>query len=341
MLDFEIPVGYSNPSSEPAGGKENIAIVWFRHDLRTHDHLPLIEASKSARHVLPVFIFDPKDSLLMPSTYRGDFPVPEEDTAYMQYVSAAVQSLRDTLRSKYQSDLLVRYGSSVTILTEIASKLGASSIYYHLSTCASHREIESQVVKSLQRKAKIEIFKSYSGSTVYSPTDLPCSLETFPDNCDEFQTLVKNVQVPKPVDAPSSLPSVPTRQMELTGVEMEDVQFDKQHEKIQASEWIAMQKLEAFISGSTSSLASSTQIQGRRYDTFYGRFNQDVLAGCISVRLIYHSIIHKMDKFSLKRYCAENDLILRDFYCFQELRDADRCSDKQAVVPVRAMSAAL
>ena len=44
---------------EEEGGGEKRALVWFRKGLRLHDNPALVEASKSATALYPVFILDP------------------------------------------------------------------------------------------------------------------------------------------------------------------------------------------------------------------------------------------------------------------------------------------
>lgn len=43
----------------PGGRKP--ALVWFRNDLRLHDHEPLAAACQGATSVLPVYVFDPRE----------------------------------------------------------------------------------------------------------------------------------------------------------------------------------------------------------------------------------------------------------------------------------------
>jgi deoxyribodipyrimidine photo-lyase len=43
----------------PKGGRmPSTAIVWFRRDLRVHDHPALTAALEAADQVIPVFVFD-------------------------------------------------------------------------------------------------------------------------------------------------------------------------------------------------------------------------------------------------------------------------------------------
>lgn len=51
--------GGSSPPGVPGGRKP--ALVWFRNDLRLHDHEPLAAACAAATSVLPVYVFDPRE----------------------------------------------------------------------------------------------------------------------------------------------------------------------------------------------------------------------------------------------------------------------------------------
>ena len=42
---------------------EYIGLFWFRNDLRLEDNIALSELLKKCKKVLPIYIFDPKDSL--------------------------------------------------------------------------------------------------------------------------------------------------------------------------------------------------------------------------------------------------------------------------------------
>lgn len=59
QLPKRIGGGSSGRPGMPGGRKP--AIVWFRNDLRLHDHEPLAAAGSSATSLLPVYIFDPRE----------------------------------------------------------------------------------------------------------------------------------------------------------------------------------------------------------------------------------------------------------------------------------------
>lgn len=59
QLPKRIGGGGSSPPGVPGGRKP--ALVWFRNDLRLHDHEPLSAACQGATSVLPVYVFDPRE----------------------------------------------------------------------------------------------------------------------------------------------------------------------------------------------------------------------------------------------------------------------------------------
>ena len=59
QLPKRIGGGGSSPPGVPGGRKP--ALVWFRNDLRLHDHEPLAAACAASTSVLPVYVFDPRE----------------------------------------------------------------------------------------------------------------------------------------------------------------------------------------------------------------------------------------------------------------------------------------
>jgi deoxyribodipyrimidine photo-lyase len=95
------------------------AIVWFRRDLRVHDHPALTAAHCEAGRVVPVFVLDPRllDAGRFPSRNRAWF------------LLAALRELRDALRER-GGDLLVRRGRPEDVLPRLARETGAAAVYF-------------------------------------------------------------------------------------------------------------------------------------------------------------------------------------------------------------------
>ncbi|MER7072844.1 deoxyribodipyrimidine photo-lyase [Terrabacter sp. NPDC000476] len=87
------------------------AILWFRRDLRLHDHPALLAALGSADEVLPVFVVDPR--LL-------DTAVPRS-----QRLVASLRSLAADTRDA----LVVRRGDPVDVIPRLARQVGARQVH--------------------------------------------------------------------------------------------------------------------------------------------------------------------------------------------------------------------
>jgi deoxyribodipyrimidine photo-lyase len=95
------------------------AIVWFRRDLRVHDHPPLSAAHRAAAAVVPVFVLDPRllDAGRFPSANRA------------WYLLRALGELRDALRER-GGELVVRAGRPEEVLPRLARETGAEAVYF-------------------------------------------------------------------------------------------------------------------------------------------------------------------------------------------------------------------
>ncbi len=92
-----------------------MALVWFRRDLRVHDHPPLRAALDAHARVVPVFVLD--ERLLRRSPSRAAFMLD------------CLRELREALRSR-GGELFVRSGRPEAVLAELARETGSRAIYY-------------------------------------------------------------------------------------------------------------------------------------------------------------------------------------------------------------------
>src|SRR3954454_21478911 len=78
----------------PVSAVMDTALVWFRRDLRVHDHPPLRAALDACEHVVPVFVLD--DRLLGQSSNRDAF------------LFACLHDLREALKQRGGELVIVR-----------------------------------------------------------------------------------------------------------------------------------------------------------------------------------------------------------------------------------------
>jgi deoxyribodipyrimidine photo-lyase len=91
-------------------------IVWFRRDLRLHDHPALMSALAGADRVVPLFVVDP-------ALVGGRFASPNRTWLLL----ASLEALRASLRA-LGSDLVVRVGDPRVMVPALARETGAAAV---------------------------------------------------------------------------------------------------------------------------------------------------------------------------------------------------------------------
>ena len=94
------------------------ALVWFRRDLRVHDHPGLTAAHRACDRVVPVFVLDPR-------LLQGRFP--SRNRAW--FLHGCLVELRAALRDR-GADLIVRAGRPEEELPALAAEVGATAAYF-------------------------------------------------------------------------------------------------------------------------------------------------------------------------------------------------------------------
>ncbi len=126
-------------------------IVWFRGDLRIHDHPALYAASKSKYTILPLFVLDPTFLKQTIGSNRNRF------------LLESLKDLQCSLRA-IGGDLVLQQGTPEKVLLEIATTWHADAVYYVSDFSPYSIARDKAVQKALQKKS-IE-FIGYGGKLV-------------------------------------------------------------------------------------------------------------------------------------------------------------------------------
>src|SRR4051794_27907594 len=94
------------------------AILWYRRDLRVHDHPALHTACSEYDRVVPVFVFD--DRLL-----EGRFA----STPRAAFMAGCLRALDEQLRSR-GSGLVLRHGRPEDELLALAAEVDATAVLW-------------------------------------------------------------------------------------------------------------------------------------------------------------------------------------------------------------------
>src|SRR3954453_20050222 len=114
------------------------AIVWFRRDLRVHDHPALRDAAGEFDHVLPVFVLD--DRLL-----KGRFASGPR-TAFML---GCLRDLDASLRKRGAAPHVLP-GGAQEVLPELAAKAGAQAVLWTSDVSPFVRARDGRVTEALR-----------------------------------------------------------------------------------------------------------------------------------------------------------------------------------------------
>lgn len=132
-----------------------LAIVWFRRDLRVHDHPGLAHALERYRRVVPLFVLD--DRIL-----NGRWRSPNR----RWFLAGALGSLADEL-ARRGATLELRRGEPTAIVPDLASELGAGAIVVSRDYTPYGRRRDAEIRAAVERRGIS--FQAEPGILVHEP----------------------------------------------------------------------------------------------------------------------------------------------------------------------------
>ena len=97
----------------------NMHVVWFKRDLRVHDHAPLLAAVASGAPVLPLYIFEPEF-----------WALPEHSGRQFDFMMESLRSLDEALKVR-GSALCIRVGEAGQVFADLHKRHGLAAIHAH------------------------------------------------------------------------------------------------------------------------------------------------------------------------------------------------------------------
>ena len=101
--------------------KPEVTLVWFKRDLRVHDHRPLVEGLASGP-VLPVYVAEP-----------GLWAEPDASARQWLFIRESLSELRNELAALGQP-LVVRTGEVTQVFSELAERFSIPAVHAHQET---------------------------------------------------------------------------------------------------------------------------------------------------------------------------------------------------------------
>jgi deoxyribodipyrimidine photo-lyase len=285
---------------------EKTILVWFRNDLRIEDNEILLEATRKADRVLPVYCFDPHYFKTTPAgtLKTGNFRA--------KFLIESVNNLRDNLRA-LGAELIVRTGTPAELIPELALQYQVTEVYHHREVAFEETGISEQVEASLW-KIKLNL-KHFIGHTLYHKEDLPFPIKDIPDSFAAFRKKIERdssvrVIVPAPVkiNTPPIIDAGEMPTLQQLGLE-EPIADPRDNFDFVGGETVAHIRLKDFF------LNFNHAVNGKnnRSATSGSHLSPWLAVGCISPRQVYHEAIKHEHSTN---HSLILELLWRDYFRF-------------------------
>ena len=120
-----------------------LEIVWFKRDLRIHDHAPLAAAAASGRPVVPLYVLEP-----------GLWAQPEMAGRHLDFLIESLDDLGAAL-ARLGAQLVLRHGEAVDVLERLHRTHGIATLRAHEETGLHWTYDRDRAVRAWARRAGI------------------------------------------------------------------------------------------------------------------------------------------------------------------------------------------
>ena len=287
-------------------------LIWYRNDLRLHDHEPLYRAITAQAVIIPFYCFDERQFT------TTSFGFPKTGSFRAQFLIESVTNLRDSLQ-KLGSNLIVRKGLPEICLSEIVPNLNIDAIYYHQEATAEELAVE----KALKKILKIQL-RAFWGTTLYHPEDLPYSLTELPELFTNFRKSVeKNTPIRDTYPTPKKLTAIPAIDpgeiptLEELGVER-IIPDSRGVLEFKGGETSGLERLKTYFWTKDRLRVYKETRNGMLGADYSSKFSPWLAAGCLSPRYIYQQVkTYEAERVKNdSTYWLVFELLWRDFFRF-------------------------
>jgi deoxyribodipyrimidine photo-lyase len=175
-------------------------VVWFRNDLRVHDHAPLFHASQKSEEIIPVYCVDPR------LFNKVGLDLHKTGTFRAKFLSESVDNLRFKLR-QLNGDLVILQGNPEEVIPTFAQAHSAEAVFFSEEIADEEKRVEIGLERNIWKKGiKTETFWQ---STLFHIQDLPFPVVQTPEvftqfrkECEKFSIIQKTYPIPKKIKFP-------------------------------------------------------------------------------------------------------------------------------------------
>lgn len=299
-------------------------LIWYRNDLRLHDHEPLAKAAKSGAQIIPVYCFEARQF------GQTSFGFPKTGALRSQFLLESVADLRRSLQG-LGSDLVVRQGRSEVEIAKLAIELGVSAVYFHREVTSEETQVETALEATLKEQG-IEL-RSFWGHTLYAPEDLPFAIDDLPELFTNFRKQVeKSSQVAPLLVSPQRLAALPESidpgnlpTLADWGLTLPEVD-DRQQIQFVGGETAGLARVQEYIWQRDRLRVYKETRNGMLAPDDSSKFSPWLALGCLSPRYLYWQV----QNYETQRirndstYWLIFELLWRDYFRFICAKHGDR-----------------
>jgi deoxyribodipyrimidine photo-lyase len=290
-------------------------LIWYRNDLRVHDHEAIYQAHREQLQIIPIYCFDQRQFS------QTSYGFPKTDNFRAKFLLESVANLRQSLQA-LGSDLILRVGYPEKIIPELVEKLNIAQVYYHQEATSEEIAVEKSLTRALA-SLKVEI-KTFWTATLYHPDDLPFALTQLPELFTNFRQQVEQNWTIRPTyPTPQQLGKLPEIDLgnlpSLTDLGLREPQLEPRAVlQFQGGERAGKARVQEYIWESDRLKIyqeTRNEMLGANYSS---KFSAWLSLGCLSPRYIYEEV-QKYEQERTKNkstYWLIFELLWRDFFRF-------------------------
>lgn len=293
-------------------------LIWYRNDLRIHDHEPLYRATRQknpASLIIPVYCFDPRHF------GKTAYGFPKTGAFRSQFLLESVADLRNSLQA-IGSSLIIRRGKPEEILPQLAQEFNITHIYYYQEVTAEEIAVEKALKQAL--KPLGIALNGFWGHTLYHSERLPFSIAEIPEVFTQFRKEVENKSSVNSIfPSAKKLPPLPKIELgeipELKDFGLEKPSFDSRSVlEFKGGETEALKRLKHYFWEKDCLKNYKETRNGMLGADYSSKFSPWLAMGCLSPRYIYEQV-QEYEQQRIKNdstYWLVFELLWRDYFRF-------------------------
>ncbi|MDX2238915.1 MAG: deoxyribodipyrimidine photo-lyase/cryptochrome family protein [Hyphomonadaceae bacterium] len=251
-----------------------IEVVWFKRDLRVHDHAALAAACAQGRPVLALYILEPE-------LWR----LPEASGRHYAFLRESLDDLDQSLR-RCGGRLVVKVGEAVSVLADVHARFGIAALHAHEETGLAFTYARDRAVRRWARRAGVPFIEQRQFGVFRA-------LGRRDGWAARWETLMRQPRLPAPAQArwaEAACDVIP----DASGLGLAD---DPCPERQRGGRGEGAALLKSFLAtrGRTYRRAMSTPLEGAHACS---RISAHLALGCLSMRETYQAALRAQTRWT-------------------------------------------